>query len=290
MATLSQFRDRLRSKFEYFETTCERLNRSQLFYLVGIVFGILAVFWHLTPFHDIFLTAIWASGLLLTCGLISDLLAIYKTVWDTIIGKGSLLLVYAASTNVAYAMAARIVNELVKFDTSTLTYSVNLVAVLLAPAFILLGTCAALTVVLVLGQFYLMTTTYSKQLRENKCLSRMLPQSAEEYPGITFAVRVVVFPIVFGMLWASVPRVAPGYGKFIEETATAFIFNFEASHYSRCEIEQNSRAIRVTEKEIIVVSHSGNGYRFEPKKCIPLNKALTLHSRGTGRMRSLCGL
>lgn len=246
ISTLSQFRDHLRSKLECFESTSERFNRSQLFYLVGIVFGILAAFWYLTPFHDIFRTMAWTSGLLLTCGLISDLLAIYKTVWDTIIGKGSLLLVYAASTNVAYAMAARVVNELVKFDTSTLTYTVNLVAVLLAPAFILLGICATLTVVLVLGQFYLMTTTYSKPLRKSKCLSRILPQPAEEYPGITFTVRVVVFPVVLAMLWASFPRIAPSYGKFIEETATAFIFNFEAAHYSRCEVEQNSRTIRVT--------------------------------------------
>ena len=105
MTTFCQIRDRLRSKLECFETISEKLNRSQLFYLAGIVFGVLATFWYLTPFYDIFRTAFLASGTLLMCALISDLLIIYKKVWDTIIGKGCLLLVYAASTNVAYAIA-----------------------------------------------------------------------------------------------------------------------------------------------------------------------------------------
>lgn len=272
MITFPEFRDRLKSKLERFEGTCEKLNRSQLFYSSGVVFGLLAAFWYLTPFHDIFTTAFWTSGILFTCALISDLLAIYQKVWSTVIGKGFLLLVYAASTNVAYAMAARVVNELVKFDTSTLTYTVNLVAVLLAPLLILFGTCTALAVVLALGQAYLMATLYSKELRQSKCLSRMLPQPFEEFPGRTFVVRLLVFPTLLGMLWGLAPRLTPGYEKFIEETAAAFIFNFEALRYSRCEVDPASRVIRVTENEVIVATRVGNNYKFEPKKCIPLVK------------------
>jgi len=166
----------------------------------------------------------------------------------------------------------RVVNELVKFDTSTLTYTVNLVAILLAPLFIFFGTCIALAVVLVLGQFYLMATLYSKELRQSKFFSRMLPQPIEEYPGPTFVVRLFVFPALLGMLWGLSPHLTPGYGKFIEETASAFIFNFEALRYSRCEVDPASRVVRVTEKEIIVATHVGGTYRFEPKKCVPLIK------------------
>lgn len=256
-------------KLECFENICEKLNRSQLFYVAGVVFGLLAAFWYFTPFSEIFRTALWTAGILFTCALISDLLVIYQKIWGTLIGKGFLLLVYAASTNVTYAMSARVVNELVKFDASTLTYTVNLVAVLLAPLFIFFGTCAALAVILALGQFYLMVTLYSKELRQSKYFSRILPRPIEEYPGRTFIVRLLVFPSLLGMLWGFSPHLTSGYGKFIEDAAAAFIFNFEALRYSRCEVDPASRVIKVTENEIIVASHVDRNYHFEPQKCVP---------------------
>lgn len=272
MTNFSDIRERLESNLEKFEGICEKLNRSQRFYVVGLVFGMLSAFWYITPFQGLFRTTFWISGVFFTCALISDLLAIYQKVWGAVIGKGFLLLVYAASTNLAYAAAARIINELVKFDTSTLTYTVNFVAVLLAPLLIFFGTCAALVVVLVLGQFYLMITLYSKELRQSKCISRVFPQSFEEYPGRTFIVRLLVFPALLGMLWGLSSRIEPNYERFIEKTASSFIFNFEALRFSRCEVDPASRVIRVTDKEIIVATHIDGNYRFEPKKCIPLIK------------------
>jgi hypothetical protein len=243
-----------------------------MFYLAGSGFGILSIFWFFTPFHEIFTFAIRASTTFLVFGLISDLLIIYKVVWNTVIGKGCLLLTYAFCTNATYAIATRIVNEVVKFDASTLTYTVNLVAVLLAPALILIGTCVALGIILALGQFYLMLTMYSNTLQKNKCLSKLLPQPTEEYPGITFTIRTVAVFATLITLSPFVSRTPPSYIKFIEETTSEFIYNFEALHYSRCITIPDSRVIKVTEKEIIEISKIGDKYRFEPKKCTPLIK------------------
>lgn len=268
-ATFSKFRDGLRLKFQRFDEVCEKLNRSQILYVAGGLFGILALFWHLTPFNDIFITSLFMAGMFFSFALISDLLVIYQKVWDTTIGKGLLLLVYAAATNITYATAARVVNELVKFDTSSLTYTVNFVAVLIAPLFIFFATCAALAVVLALGQFYLMFTLYSKDLQKSKFFSRLISKPFEEYPGLTFIARVLVFPSLLGMLWSFSNHITPGYEKFIGETAGAFIFNFDALRYSRCETDSASRVIKVTDTEIVVVKHAGGTYEFSPQTCKP---------------------
>jgi hypothetical protein len=265
-------RNKLQELCERWNSIFEKFNRSQRFYFLGTVFAALSAFCYITPFNDIFLVVTVVAGTFLTFGIVSDLLIIYKAVWETVIGKGSLLLLYALSTNTAYGVATRVVNEIVKFESSSLTYTVNFVAILLAPGFIFIGAYAVFAIVLIVGQFYLMFSLSSEQFRNNKLLNAFIPQPKESYPVATFAARFIAFPVVLGFLWSSGKNVGPAYEEFIEKTATLFIYNFEASHFSRCEIDSGSRAIKVNDSEIIAVSRFGNGYSFTPKKCVPIIK------------------
>lgn len=272
MNILTTIRSKLLLLPEQFGPTFEKLNRSQRFYLLGTIFGALAGFWYATPFTDIFFTVLATSGVFLAFGIVSDLLLLYKIVWETLIGKGLLLLLYAFATNLAYASSSRLVNELVKFDTSSLTYTVNLVAFLLAPAFIFIGITVVFSIVLIFGQFYLMLTVYSEQFRNSKYFGMLVPKPVESYPGKTFIIRFIAFPVVLGTLFAFGRNVMPAYSNYIEKTTAAFIFNVDSSHYSRCEILPTERAIKVNDTEIIVVSTTGEAIKFEPKKCVPIIK------------------
>lgn len=265
-------RSRLVSLPDHLGRICEQLNRSQRFYLWGFVFGVLAGLLYITPFTEIFVTAAITSGILLACGIASDLLLLYRAVWETVIGKGLLLLLFAFATNLAYSASSRVVNELVKFDTSSLTYTVNFVAFLLVPIFVFIGTSVVFAVVLVAGQFYLMLAIHTDQFRNNKCLGSLIPTPTESYPGITFFARFVSFPIVLGFLIASGNRATPAYASFVERTAASFIFHVEAAHYSRCEALPSERVIKVNDQEIIAVTNVGGTIKFSPRKCTPLIK------------------
>lgn len=122
------------------ERLCENLNRSQKFYYFGILFSLLAVFWWLTPLKDIYLTALFTAAILLTFAVISDILIVYGKLWGTHIGKGFVLIFYAAATNLAYALASQLVNEVVRYESANLVYATNFVAVMLIPLFILAST------------------------------------------------------------------------------------------------------------------------------------------------------
>lgn len=232
----------------------------------------LAGFWYFTPFTDIFVTAVIASGILLACGIISDLLLLYKAAWETAIGKGLLLLLFAFATNLAYSASSRLVNELVKFDSSSLTYTVNLVAFLLVPVFVFIGTTVVFAIVLIAGQFYLMLAFHSEQFRNNKCLGTLMPTSTESYPVVTFFARFIAFPVVLGFIIASGNRATPAYASFVEQTAAAFIFHVESARYSRCEVLPGERIIKVNDQEIIAVTNVGGTIKFSPRKCTPVVK------------------
>lgn len=272
MKALASLRSKLVALPDRVGNICEKLNRSQRFYLWGFVFGGLAGFWYITPFTDIFFTAAITSGILLACGIISDLLLLYKAAWETAIGRGLLLLLLAFATNLAYSASSRLVNELVKFDTSGLTYTVNFVAFLLVPVFVFIGTSVVFAIVLVAGQFYLMLAIHSEQFRNNKCLGSLIPTSNENYPVATFFARFIAFPVVLGFLIASGSRATPAYASFIEETAGAFIFHVESAHYSRCEALPTERIIKVNDQEIITVTNVGGTIKFSPRKCTPVIK------------------
>jgi hypothetical protein len=272
MKALTSLRSKLVTLADQLGPICDRLNRSQRFYLWGFVFGVLAGFWYITPFTDIFVTAVMASGILLACGIISDLLLLYKAAWETAIGRGLLLLLFAFATNLAYSASSRLVNELVKFDSSSLTYTVNLVAFLLVPVFVFIGTSVVFAIVLVAGQFYLMLALHSEQFRNNKCLGSLMPTSTESYSGVTFFARFIAFPVVLGFLITFGNRATPAYSSFIEQTAAAFIFHVESAHYSRCEILPSERVIKVNDQEIIAVTNAGGTIKFSPKKCTPVIK------------------
>jgi hypothetical protein len=264
------FREKLQKLLDQIDFICERLNRSQKYYLIGAVLGLFAALGYLTRTPEIFLAAMFVSGAFLAFGVISDLLIIYKSVWETMLGKGVILLLYGLSTNTAYAAALRTVNELVKFETSGLTYTVNFVAILLAPAFIFIGVSVVFMMVLIFGQFYFLLVFAPEQLKNSKCIGHLFPQPKESYPKIMLAVRFIAFPVVIGLIWTAGQKTGPNYGAFVNKSAAAFIFNFEAAHYSRCELDLNTRAIKVNDNEIVVVSRSGDEYKFEPKKCVPI--------------------
>jgi len=256
--------------FEKLLRICENLNRSQRLYLAGAILGVTSLFCSLTPYADATFVVYVAAGVLLTLGALSDLLIIYKTIWATAVGKGMFLLIYALSTNVAYAVASKGINELIQYDISGLPYTINLVAILLAPVFIFVAILSVLMTMIILGQFYLLLVLYADNFKGNKCLASFIPQPKESYPIGTVLFRLIATPIVVASLWWIGDKVAPNYLGFIEEAASSFIYNIEADKYPRCKISVNSRAIKVTENEIIEVSRNGEGFVFKPIQCIPV--------------------
>lgn len=269
---MGDIREKAKRLYDNNQALCEQLNRSQKFYYFGFIFCVLSIFWYITPFTQIFLSTFIFTGFLLSCGVASDILIVYKRMWATNLGKGLILVIYATATNFAYAFSSQIVNEILAFDSSKLIYSLNLVAVMLLPLFVLALTYLVFAIIFIFGQFYMIIVVHAEQLKTDQCLKHMIPEDIEPYSFRTFVVRFAVFPLVFGFYWSISGNAIPAYSSFIETTTKSFIYNLEAKKYSRCDLSKNQKAIEINDKEIVVVEKINETYLFTPKLCSPVLK------------------
>ncbi len=279
------FREKAQIFYERSQSVCSQLNRSQKFFVFGALIALFAVFWWVTPFTGIFLAALSLSGFLLVSGVISDLLYVYSKVWATTIGKSFLLLLYFLASTFAYAAASQVVNEVVQFDSSKLSYAITFVAILLVPFFLFASTYIIFAVIFIFGQLYFFFATYAEALKKDQCFKSIIPDNLESYPGRTFLARLIVYPVAVGFLWGSAGHLGPKYSTFVEDSAAAFIYHLEASKYSRCHITEGSKAIPINENEVIVVTNVDGHYRFQPEECkakILPNKALQPSAKSGG--------
>lgn len=266
------FREKAWGIYKKNQTLCGELNRSQKFYYFGFVFIFLTLFWYLTPFTDFFKSAFIAAGLLLTCGVASDILTFYKKTWETNVGKGFILVLYAAATNFAYALSSQVVNEILTFESSKLIYSINFVAVMLLPLFALAFIYLAFSIIFIFGQFYMLIVAHAELLKSDECLKNLIPEKVEPYAFITFIVRLFVFPLVLGFYWSIGKHIMPAYDSFVENSTKTFIYNFEAKKFSRCELLLGQKAIEINDKEMVVVEELNGKYVFTAKHCSPILK------------------
>ncbi|MFA6015965.1 MAG: hypothetical protein WC742_12945 [Gallionellaceae bacterium] len=253
-----------------FKNIWRKINLSQKFYLLGSIFALLTcVLYIFTLSRYMFLSITVISISFLFFGVLSDLFLLYKRIWSTIIGKTILIFLVSLITNIAYAISSRIVNELVKFDTSNLTYTVNLVVFLISPILVVICLLIILSVMVIFNQIHFF---YYVKVKDNKYFEEFLSISRENYPLVTSCTRFIAcFICIVSIGKLSIERM-PAYTKNIENIAAKFIYEIDSSQYSRCVAPAHASVIKVNESEIIVVYKDGDIIKFDPSKCTPLIK------------------
>lgn len=258
--------------FHKFGILYELLNRSQKYFLVGLILAIITLFWYLTPFKSLYFVSFIIMALILMLGVISDILYIYNRVWKTTIGKSLLLLSYFFLTTLTFAIADQIVNYIVEFDSSSLNRSSTFVSILLTPLVIFVVVSFIFFMFLLLGQFYLLFITYFNNLKSSKILSIFLPNITEKYPGWSCGARFIIYPCALGIVLAVGQNLGSKYEDFVVNQTKAFIYNFEAKKFSRCVIPEGSKVVTVSSDEIIIVTKQDGKYSFLATPCEPILK------------------
>ena len=279
----NKIKNLLRNLFDSFDKfiafsshLCAKLNRSQKYFYIGTLFFILTLtLYFLIPIKDWLI--LWKlTSAILFFGVISDLLLIYNKVWNTNIGKGIILIIYAFTTNLAYTFSSMVINDIVKFQSSAFTYSLNFVAVMFIPILLLLLSTLIFGILFVLSQLYMMVILLIQNWKPHKCFSDMLPKKIENYPFATFTARIIIYTYVFTTLNFFGSKMVPSYGIMIDKATKFYIYHFEAKTYSRCKLEKLQKVIEINDQEVVIVEKTNQGYIFKSEICMPvLNKKTT---------------
>ena len=164
------------------QLVCTKLNRSQRIYYFSALFWGAALLCYLLTFALLAYASMIAAIGFMFAGVISDLLEVFKRIWNTAIGKSVILLMYGGAANLAYAGSNQIINLLIKYDTAPLTYAINYVALLLVPMFVVASTIIVFGVLFFLGQVYFAFISNTESMKNSECLKTVAPSSIENYP------------------------------------------------------------------------------------------------------------
>lgn len=112
--------------------------------------------------------------------------------WHSLLGKALILVFYAVVLNFSFAYAESMVNSVLGIRPDVVPYTVNLAALLLAPAWTLIGSMLVLQLYTILHVskvvLLLMLRPFGLRARH------ILPD--EPYPGWTLCARIIYLPVV----------------------------------------------------------------------------------------------
>ncbi|WP_233079143.1 hypothetical protein [Rheinheimera soli] len=164
-----------------------QLHFAQWCYLLATVFLFLYL---LLGLNNTVLAQIGAVLLLLATA--KEMWQRFAIWWHSLLGKACILIFYAIVLNFSFAYAESIVNGVIGVRPDVVPYSVNLAALLLAPAWTLIGSMLTL-------QFYsmlhLLKVMLLLMLRPLGVPSKHLLDD-EEFPVWTLMARIIYLPVV----------------------------------------------------------------------------------------------
>jgi hypothetical protein len=148
-----------------------------------------ASFWLLFSHNNYFWLLI-AGGLGLLA-LVWEVLPKFTWLWNSILGKGFLLVIYAIVANFALVVSNQLISQVVGIDPSELFYTQSIIALFTAPLWIMLISLLFMLVYLLLLNILLLTLALLRVLRVNT--NPLIER--ESFPIITILVRLVIAPI-----------------------------------------------------------------------------------------------
>jgi hypothetical protein len=131
----------------------------------------------------------------------------FERVWHKLYGKAFIIALYAVILNIVLAYAESTVNNMAGVKADTMRYTVNLVAMLLAPAWLF-----GATVVVMLGYMilHMLKIMLYLMLRPLGIRSRQLLDD-EAYPKTFLTIRILLMPFVCIMMLMVVDSYITGY-------------------------------------------------------------------------------
>lgn len=183
------------------------------------------------------------------------------------LGKLSISLAYFAATTFIFALSDIAINELVKSDIVSLTYTRNLLAICFIPFTIWIASALIIGALILSSQFLFMLSLMKKDLPKNKCFHWINSATDEHYPFLTAIVRLIVFSIVIGWIWGSGKSFGESYDRFMQDKVPSFIYNFEAKKYTQCELKNDERGVKGEDENYLIVSKQEDKISFRTEKC-----------------------
>jgi len=195
-----QIFDRLLAGPRNIVTAWHKLHANQKIYVLA--FGLLIAYAdEIFSGKEDYITVVGCIALI---AMARELLSLFTKIWDTMLGKSIVLVLYAIVANFTLSLSAQKINMIVGVAPSELIYTQGLTTLMMLPFWILLLSVLALTFVFVGSQFKSIFFGLLRLLR----LHHIKPENKEHFSGIFLIIRLIILPLVImtlaqGLTWYS---------------------------------------------------------------------------------------
>jgi len=276
------------------------LHRAQWCYLIAVLSFVLMWFGMLPPMAALVIFTV-SSMVAFTLDAWPQL----EKFWHSLYGKALMVFIYAIFLNLILAMAEASVNNFTGVKPDTMRYTVNLIALMLAPAFLIGGTAMLmlLYMLLHLAKIMLFLLLRPIGLRSTRFFD------GEAYPITTLVLRIFLLPITCVMMMeltqaylqrndfntslsvgpegqqqsirqifsqsavltsANATDSTASTWHWYELLAAEFLYQVESQGKSVCQLHDQEHGVPQGEHDLLVItpdSSTAIGYRFSVRPC-----------------------
>jgi len=202
-----------------------------------------------------------------TIAISYDFLALYKKVYETILGKAVLLILFSFCANIAIALSSQIVNGVVGVDPSKFPHAIAFLSILTIPFFIVAG-FGILSIVLVMAiPFFMIVHTLPDEKSKEVFFPGLISKETIPYPKTTRFVQLTSFVVFFGAVYSWSTMSTKIYETFLTDTAQSFIYQFEMYPKAPCSIDSTNRIAFLGDEMILVASKNNAVVTFKLQEC-----------------------
>ncbi|MEM0912038.1 MAG: hypothetical protein AAGJ37_13745 [Pseudomonadota bacterium] len=142
-------------------------------------------------------------------GLVRELLHLFHRIWDTTLGKGAILILYASTANVALAYAAMKINLISGVEPTPFTFTLGFTTLVLMPFWLTLSTVLVFLVFLIVVNLWLLVRLPIKMIG----FDIQLHWEDKKRAVLTMFLRIALIPLaVVSILEATKPYFVDFFG------------------------------------------------------------------------------
>lgn len=147
-------------------------------------------------------------------GLSRELLHLFQRIWDTTLGKGAILILYASTANIALAYAAMKINLISGVEPTPFVFTLGFTTLVLMPFWITLSTVLVFLVFLILANLWLLVRLPLKLVG----FDIQLHWEDKKRAVLTMFLRIVLIPLA---LISILEAATPYFADFMDGVPTA---------------------------------------------------------------------
>jgi len=196
-----------------------------------------------------------------------DLIAMYKKVYESVLGKGFLVILLSLCTNFAIVLSSQLVNDITGVDPSKFPHTIALLSILSIPIFVSAGFGILYFVILLTSPLLLMFHTMADDKAKEVLIPGYSASPSIPYQKTTRAIQLISFAVFCSLVFTLSQKVMRSYETFLTDTARSFLYQMEMYPKAPCVIKAGGRVAFLSDEKVLIGEKNSTGIVFKVQEC-----------------------